>query len=79
MFKEFKAYMTSGTVLGRMTTLAELASAAAFAASDRATAISGAILNATCGSVMDADRPPTNRRSARDFHCNDKYTLPCCL
>ena len=55
MFKEFKAYMTSGTILGRMTTLAEVANAAAFAASDRATAISGAIMNLTCGSVMDAD------------------------
>lgn len=55
MFTEFKAYMTAGTILGRMTTLAELANAAAFAASDRATAISGAIMNLTCGSVMDAD------------------------
>lgn len=55
MFKEFKAYMTAGTILNRMTTLAELAHAAAFAASDRATAISGAIMNLTCGSVMDAD------------------------
>lgn len=52
---DFKAYMTAGTILGRMTTLAEVANAAAFAASDRATAISGAIVNLTCGSVMDAD------------------------
>ena len=55
MFKEFKAYMTAGTILNRMTTLAEVANAAAFAASDRATAISGAIMNLTCGSVMDGD------------------------
>jgi NAD(P)-dependent dehydrogenase (short-subunit alcohol dehydrogenase family) len=55
MFTEFRSYMTAGTVLGRMPTLAELANGAAFAASDRATAISGAILNLTCGSVMDAD------------------------
>lgn len=52
---EIKAYMTAGTILGRMTTLAELANAAAFAASDRAGAMSGAIMNLTCGSVMDAD------------------------
>lgn len=52
---DFKAYMTAGTILGRMPTLAELANGAAFAASDRATAISGAILNLSCGSVMDAD------------------------
>jgi NAD(P)-dependent dehydrogenase (short-subunit alcohol dehydrogenase family) len=55
MFKEFRAYMTAGTILGRMPSLAEVASAAAFAASDRATAISGAIMNLTCGSVLDAD------------------------
>lgn len=53
--RDIKAYMTAGTILGRMTTLAELANAASFAASDRATAISGAILNLTCGSVLDAD------------------------
>lgn len=53
--RDIKAYMTAGTILGRMTTLAEVANAASFAASDRATAISGAILNLTCGSVMDAD------------------------
>ena len=55
MFEEFDRYMTAGTILGRMPTLAEVANSAAFAASDRATAISGAILNLTCGSVMDAD------------------------
>lgn len=55
LVSEIKAYMTAGTILGRMPTLAEVASAAAFAASDRATAISGAIMNLTCGSVMDAD------------------------
>ncbi len=55
VINEFKAYMTSGTILGRMPTLAEVANGAAYAASDRATAMSGAILNLTCGSVMDAD------------------------
>jgi 3-oxoacyl-[acyl-carrier protein] reductase len=52
---EFKTYMTNGTILGRMPTLAELANGAVLAASDRASAMSGAILNLTCGSVMDAD------------------------
>jgi NAD(P)-dependent dehydrogenase (short-subunit alcohol dehydrogenase family) len=52
---DFKTYMTKGTVLGRMPTLAELANAAVFAASDRASAISGAIMNLSCGSVMDMD------------------------
>lgn len=55
MVNDFGAYMTAGTILGRMTTLAEVANTAAFAASERASAISGAIMNITCGSVMDAD------------------------
>lgn len=55
MFNDFRSYMTSGTTLGRMPTLAELANGAALAASDRSSAISGAILNLTCGSVMDGD------------------------
>lgn len=46
-------YMTGGTALGRLPTLAEVADAAVFAASDRASAMTGAILNLTCGSVMD--------------------------
>ncbi len=55
LVREIKAYMTAGTILGRMTTLAEVANAAAFAATARASAMSGAIMNLTCGSVMDAD------------------------
>ncbi|UJW86816.1 SDR family NAD(P)-dependent oxidoreductase [Devosia sp. SL43] len=55
MFRDFKTYMTAGTILGRTTSLAELANGAALAASDRSSAISGAILNLTCGSVMDGD------------------------
>lgn len=47
--------MTAGTILGRMPSLAELANGAVLAASDRSSAMSGAILNLTCGSVMDAD------------------------
>jgi 3-oxoacyl-[acyl-carrier protein] reductase len=45
-------YMTDGTALGRMPTLQQVADAAAFVASDRAGAMTGAIVNLTCGSVM---------------------------
>jgi 3-oxoacyl-[acyl-carrier protein] reductase len=51
---EVRAYMESGTVLGRLPTLEEVANAAVFVASDRAGAITGAIVNLTCGSNMDA-------------------------
>jgi len=50
-----KAYMDASTVLGRLPKLTELASAAAFAASDRASAMTGTLLNLTCGSIMDAN------------------------
>ncbi|GLQ52794.1 SDR family NAD(P)-dependent oxidoreductase [Devosia nitrariae] len=52
---DFKTYMTAGTVLGRMPTLAEVADATVLAASDHARAITGAIMNVTCGSVLDMD------------------------
>jgi NAD(P)-dependent dehydrogenase (short-subunit alcohol dehydrogenase family) len=42
-----------GTLLGRFPTLAEVASFAAFVASDRAGAMTGAVVNLTCGSVVD--------------------------
>lgn len=48
-----KVFMEKGTVLGRLPTLAEVAEAAVFAASDRASAMTGAIFNLTCGSVLD--------------------------
>ncbi len=48
-------YMTAGTVLRRMPKLQEVAEAAAFAASDRASAMTGTIFNLTCGSVLDKD------------------------
>ena len=41
------------TLLGRLPTLAEVASFAAFIASDRASAMTGAIANLTCGSFVD--------------------------
>jgi 3-oxoacyl-[acyl-carrier protein] reductase len=43
----------SGTLLKRFPTLAEVAHFAAFAASDRASAMTGAIANLTCGWLVD--------------------------
>jgi NAD(P)-dependent dehydrogenase (short-subunit alcohol dehydrogenase family) len=43
----------TGTLLGRFPTLAEVANFAAFVASDRASAMTGAIVNLTCGSLVD--------------------------
>ena len=53
-WRDIKAYMEQGTALGRLPKLAEIADAAVFAASDRAGAMTGAIVNLTCGSIMDA-------------------------
>ena len=43
----------TATLLGRLPHLAEVAEFAAFAASDRAGAMTGAVANLTCGSVTD--------------------------
>lgn len=51
--EKLKTYMDEGTVRGRLPTLRELADAAVFAASDRASAMTGAIVNLTCGSILD--------------------------
>ena len=48
-------YMTDGTALGRMPTLQQVAETAAFVASDRAEAMTGTIVNLTCGSIMNAN------------------------
>jgi len=50
---EVKTYMENGTVLGRLPTLEEVANAAVFLASDRASAMTGIIANLTCGSILD--------------------------
>jgi NAD(P)-dependent dehydrogenase (short-subunit alcohol dehydrogenase family) len=50
---EVRTYMENGTVLGRLPTLVEVANAAVFMASDRASAMTGTITNLTCGSIMD--------------------------
>jgi 3-oxoacyl-[acyl-carrier protein] reductase len=52
---ETRTYMENGTALGRLPTLDEVANAAVFVASDRASAMTGTIANLTCGSVMDMD------------------------
>lgn len=41
------------TLLGRLPRLAEVASTAVFLASDGAGAITGAVVNLTCGAVVD--------------------------
>jgi 3-oxoacyl-[acyl-carrier protein] reductase len=50
---EVRAYMENGTALGRLPALDEVAQAAVFFASDRASAMTGTIANLTCGSIMD--------------------------
>jgi 3-oxoacyl-[acyl-carrier protein] reductase len=51
--EEFQASLESSTMLHRLTTLDEVAAMAAFIASDRASATTGAVVNLTCGSVID--------------------------
>ena len=46
-------YLVDGTALGRLPRLAEVADAAAFAASDGAGAMTGAVVNLTCGAIVD--------------------------
>ncbi len=45
--------MTDGTVLGRLSKLVEVGETAAFLASERASAITGTVVNVSCGSVLD--------------------------
>jgi len=45
--------VVKGTLLGRLPLLAEVAGAAVFAASDQAGAMTGAVVNLTCGAVVD--------------------------
>lgn len=48
-----REYMENGTVLGRLPKLSELGGAAVLAASDLASAMTGTVVNLTCGSIMD--------------------------
>ena len=51
--KAFEDQLAERTLLKRMPRLAEVGAAAAFAASDRASAITGAVMNVTCGEIVD--------------------------
>lgn len=51
--EEYTADSGSGTLLGRPPLLAEVANAASIMASDRASAITGAMINVTCGTLVD--------------------------
>ena len=50
---EIEAFLKERSVLGRVTTLADVGNAAAFLASDRAGATTGTIFNLTSGTVVD--------------------------
>jgi 3-oxoacyl-[acyl-carrier protein] reductase len=50
---EFLAQASSGTLLKRLPTLSEVADAAAMMASDRASAMTAAMANVTCGYWVD--------------------------
>jgi 3-oxoacyl-[acyl-carrier protein] reductase len=45
--------LVEDTLLGRLPRLAEIGAAAVFAASDQAGATTGAVLNLTCGAIVD--------------------------
>jgi hypothetical protein len=55
--------MENGTVLARLPTLDEVANAAVFMASDRASAVTGTIANLTCGSITLSRRSRRKRPS----------------
>jgi 3-oxoacyl-[acyl-carrier protein] reductase len=49
----FEARIAEKTLLKRMPRMVEIANAASFAASERASAITGAVMNLTCGELVD--------------------------
>lgn len=51
--EEFDTQVGAGIPLRRLPRIAEVANAAALLASDKASAVTGAVLNVTCGSLMD--------------------------
>jgi 3-oxoacyl-[acyl-carrier protein] reductase len=51
--EEYTADSGSGTLLGRLPMLAEVANAATIMASDHASAMTGAMVNVTCGALVD--------------------------
>ena len=50
---EFRSFIENMTLLKRLPTLADVANAAAFVASDKAAAMSGTVANLTCGMSVD--------------------------
>jgi hypothetical protein len=52
-WEEFRAFSAAKSHRKRATTLVELAEAAAFAASDRAAAMTGTVVNLTGGIIVD--------------------------
>jgi 3-oxoacyl-[acyl-carrier protein] reductase len=50
---EIEAFLKERSLLGRVTTLADVGNAAAFLASDRAGATTGTVFNLTSGTVVD--------------------------
>jgi NAD(P)-dependent dehydrogenase (short-subunit alcohol dehydrogenase family) len=51
--KEFQSLMESMTLLNRLPKLKEVANTAAFMASDQASAITGTVINISCGKIVD--------------------------
>jgi NAD(P)-dependent dehydrogenase (short-subunit alcohol dehydrogenase family) len=51
--EQFETRITAEIPLRRLPRIAEIASAAALMASDKASAVTGAVLNVTCGSLVD--------------------------
>jgi 3-oxoacyl-[acyl-carrier protein] reductase len=49
----FEARIAEKTMLRRMPLMAEIANTAVLAASDRASALTAAVINATCGEIAD--------------------------
>jgi NAD(P)-dependent dehydrogenase (short-subunit alcohol dehydrogenase family) len=57
-----RAFFDARTSLGPQPTLTEVAETAAFLVSDRASALTGTIVNLSCGSIVDWPGPPCLRR-----------------
>jgi NAD(P)-dependent dehydrogenase (short-subunit alcohol dehydrogenase family) len=52
-FEELLVWLKEKPMLKRLTTLSEVANVAAFVASDRASAVTGSVVNVNCGSVLE--------------------------
>ena len=63
--KEFHDLLEGRTLLRRLPTLAEVANMAAFMASDQAGAMTGTVVNLTCGSIPSSRASPAQRTWGR--------------